>query len=270
MTPKTILVHAGLDAASDRRVSLAVRLADLFQATILGVGAEAFDPVFASVHGTERAVIEALRARIARDLPAAEGRFHELTAGARAEWRAFEAYPGQALVRTARGADLIVAGRPSAGDDLAHGARPADLVMEAGIPILVAADDDAAFTGDRIVVAWKDCREARRAMSDALPFLVRAQEVILVSVLEGLRSPAAAELGDIVQRLARHGVKARIDHVTRTKGSVADALDDAAQRHGADLIVAGAYGRSRLQEWALGGVTEDLIAASPRFVMLSH
>jgi len=143
--------------------------------------------------------------------------------------------------------------------------------MEAGGPVLLAADNDVRFSGERIIVAWKDSRESRRALGDSLPFLMRAQSVVVVGV-SGDANTVVDQGGmkDVVRRLSRHGVAAALEVVPRGKGTVADALDAVASRHAADLIVTGAYGHSRLREWALGGVTEDLIAASSKFVLFSH
>ena len=58
--------------------------------------------------------------------------------------------------------------------------------------------------------------------------------------------------------------------VIKGRGAIADALEETATRRGADLIVVGAYGHSRLREWALGGVTEDFIAASSKHILFSH
>jgi nucleotide-binding universal stress UspA family protein len=273
MAYKTILVHVDPSPESDRRVKLAVRVADLFDGSVNGLGAEAWAPVAASGYAAvDGAVLEAVRQRIAMDLPAAERRFHDLTAGRKGDrWMACEDYPARVLALEARGADLIVAGRPTPGASSTFAAKPAELIMQAGGPVLLAADNDAVFSGERVVVAWKDSPEARRALADALPFLMRAQRVFVISVA-GDTETVIDQFGmnDVVRRLSRHGVEAVIDVVHRGRATVADALEIAASHHGADLIVTGAYGHSRLREWALGGVTEDLIAASSKFVLFSH
>jgi nucleotide-binding universal stress UspA family protein len=100
---------------------------------------------------------------------------------------------------------------------------------------------------------------------------MQARGVSLVGVAGDSAAPVdQAGMEDVVRRLARHGVEAAIDVVPRGRGTVAAALETAADRHAADLIVVGAYGHSRLREWALGGVTEELIAASSKFVLFSH
>jgi nucleotide-binding universal stress UspA family protein len=273
MSFKTILVHADATPEGDGRVRLALRVADLFGAALIGLGAEAFAPVMASGYAAaDGAVIDAVRQRIAVDLPAAERRFRELAAGRKGDlWIACEDYPVRMLALESRGADLIVAGRPTHGVGATFAAKPAELIMDAGGPVLLAADGGAAFCGDHVVVAWKDSRESRRALSDSLPFLARAQTVTIVGVSGDADTVVdQAGLGDVARRLARHGVEAAVEVVSKGKGTVTTALEAAADRHGADLIVTGAYGHSRTREWMLGGVTEDLIAASPKFVLFSH
>jgi nucleotide-binding universal stress UspA family protein len=273
MSFKTILVHVDPSPDCDRRVRLAQQVADLFGGSVTGLGAEAFGLVPATGYAAaDGAVLEAARQRIAIDLPAAEEHFRILTAGRKGDrWLACEDYPARMLTLEARGADLIVAGRPVHGEGSTFAAKPAELIMEAGGPVLMAADRKARFSGEHVVVAWKYSRESRRALADSLPFLMRAQGVSLVGVTGDSAAPVdQAGMADVVRRLARHGVEAVIDVVSRGRGTVAAALDAAADRHAADLIVVGAYGHSRLREWALGGVTEELIAASSKFVLFSH
>jgi nucleotide-binding universal stress UspA family protein len=273
MSFKTILVHADPSPNSDRRLQLAVRVADLFEGFVTGLGAEAFDPVFASGDPMlSGSLVQTVRERIAADLPAAEKRFRALTHGRDGSvWISAADYPDKMLALHARGADLIVAGRPARGENATYSAKPVDLIIEAGAPVLLAADGDTEFRGDRVVVGWKDTRESRRALADSLPFLKRAQGVIIAAVsgeADAIGDPGG--LKDVVRRLARHGVDAIVEVAPKGKVSVAETLEDVAGRHGADLIVVGAYGHSRMREWMLGGVTEDLLAASSKFVLLSH
>jgi nucleotide-binding universal stress UspA family protein len=274
MTIKTVIVHAEPGPGCDRRVRLAARVADLFDASVIGLGAEAFDvaTISSGFAGTDGGAIEAVRELIATDLPAAEKHFRELVAQRRSlSWVASEGYPDKLLAYYARGADLIVTSRPKRGEGANYAARAADLVMEAGLPVLLAADSDEAFSGERIVVGWKDTRESRRAVTEALPFLKRARSVIIVAVCGEASTQIDQDgLKEVARRLARHCVEVSIEAVPKGKGSVADALEETAHRHSADMIVSGAYGHSRLQEWMLGGVTEDLVVSSSKFVLLSH
>ena len=76
-------------------------------------------------------------------------------------------------------------------------------------------------------------------------------------------------IDDVVAWLSRHGVAADTV-VAEALGDEARALTQIAQDRGAELIVAGAFGQSRLREWVFGGVTRDLLMHSERFTLLSH
>ena len=109
-------------------------------------------------------------------------------------------------------------------------------------------------------------------VNDALPLLTGAEEVLVVEAIpdaEG-REQALRRVGDVAALLARHGATARGEALETSERAVADDLLLAAERHGADLIVAGGYGHARLREWAFGGVTRDLLARCPKCCLLSH
>jgi nucleotide-binding universal stress UspA family protein len=270
MDIQSILVHADAGPGSNRRIALAMEIADRFNGSVTGLGAEACD---ATLVAGDAMLLETLRERSVVELSAAEAHFRNLTAGrANVGWIRDEGYPDRMLALHARGADLIVTSRPLRGDSPIYVPKLSELVMQAGAPVLVAADGAAAFSGRNVVVAWKDTRESRRAVTDALPFLKRAQKVVIVAIGCGETSSCIQSKGlvEVTARLARHGVSACVEIAPKGSGSVTESIEDAAGRHGADLIVAGAFGRPRLEEWWLGGVTEDLVMSSSKFVLLSH
>ncbi len=161
--------------------------------------------------------------------------------------------------------------RPSPHGNLMHGPDVANLVMQAGRPVLVVPSDAATFSADRVLVAWKDTREARRAVSDALPLLTKAKEVHVVAIPEPEGNDAATLAGadDVVNWLARHGVQAAA--IARPDfGGVGKSIERVADEIGADIIVAGAFGHSRFMEWLLGGVTRHLLRSAKACVLFSH
>jgi nucleotide-binding universal stress UspA family protein len=115
----------------------------------------------------------------------------------------------------------------------------------------------------RALIAWKDSREARRAVSDALPLLKQAESVTVAAV-----GPSEIELQmreqveDVANYLQRHGVTIGAKVAMPTREADAPVLLRLADERKADLIVAGAYGRSRLSEWIFGGVTRSLLTRS--------
>jgi nucleotide-binding universal stress UspA family protein len=179
--------------------------------------------------------------------------------------------PAPALACASRAADLIIAGgAPRQAQDPYKIASPVELAMTSGRPVLVAPPEAPGLSAKQVVLAWKDTREARRALSDALPFLHRADLVEVVEV------SAAAELEqadirtrDVAAALQRRGIKAEAKVVEHARVEAHQVLREASHI-GADLIVAGAYGHTRLGEWVFGGFTRDLLLQDDCYLVLSH
>jgi nucleotide-binding universal stress UspA family protein len=123
---------------------------------------------------------------------------------------------------------------------------------------------------DRVLVAWKDAREPRRAAMDALPLLRKATHVAVASIAAAdALEAAAAHVADVVAWLALHGVTS-VPVISRPFGDDAAQLQSIAREQEAGVIVAGAYGHSRLREWALGDVTRHLLLHGQGCALLSH
>jgi nucleotide-binding universal stress UspA family protein len=140
-------------------------------------------------------------------------------------------------------------------------------MMNAGRPILVVPPQREHLVGDRIVIAWKDTREARRALWDSLPFLKRADTVFVIAVGP---SDCKDSASDVSAYLARHGVASRAFVRPAPEKSAAHEIIRVAEDEGADLIVSGAYGHSRAREWIFGGFTRDLLDNIPVCCLFSH
>ncbi|GAA0598530.1 universal stress protein [Craurococcus roseus] len=277
-----LMVHVEPDDAAEPRIRLAADLADRFEAALIGfAGATVMPPpVTAPVLGPGVAVevLEAEQRRVEAGLRAAHERFRTIAErdGRRTGWRSFLDHPAAALAREARAADLLIGGRGGGAFGLGRDQTvdAGDLLMRAGRPVLVVPPGVAVLEARRVLVAWKDTREARRAVADALPLLADAEEVLVVEAVPdeaGDREAATRRTGDVAALLERHGATARGETLESHAGrAVADALLRAAERHGADLVVAGGYGHARLREWAFGGVTRDLLARCPVCCLLSH
>jgi nucleotide-binding universal stress UspA family protein len=272
-TFKTLLVHAEPGRASSHRVEAASRLARELDATLIGLGAETFEPIAVSDPYMGYATgewVTLVQEQIGKDLSAAEAAFRRDAAGAEIEWRSIQDFPHLALARTAHAADLIVVG-PRSRAPKTHAADPADVVMSAGRPVLTAPNERDHLRGQCVVVAWKNTPQCRRAVADAMPFLRRAEEVIVHAVCPTAASDAAVfETDGVVANLKRHQVDARAFVTPAAAERVTDEIERVAQDNSADLIVCGAYGHSRLREWALGGVTDSFLHRPPCFVLMSH
>jgi nucleotide-binding universal stress UspA family protein len=275
MSYKSLLIHVEPTPESNLRLRVAVDLARALDATLIGVGGN--QPLYLDnsmlVTGYgDGMVIQTLFDVDAANLVEAKDRFHTAAAslGAAAIWLSDTDYPDHALQVCAAGADLIIASAHRGPK--ASTAAAADLVLRAGLPILTVPTDLPAIRTKSIVIAWKNTREARRAVSDALPLLMAANEVTVLHVCPTVAKTSTAHSGldDVVARLTRHGVKPSVKTLERPSEDTFSALTEFAEEQLVDLIVAGAYGHSRTGEWMLGGVTQDLLAYSPLPVLFSH
>jgi len=275
MSYAAVLVHVQTDETGRARLKSATAVADMFDATLLGLGAEMVPPLSFD-NGYVSADVEwyeAMSKGIEDGLAAARELFEAETKGLAkpADWRSGVEFPGPALSRGARRADLIVASAPGQGRPSTYRDAPAaDLAITAGRPVLVTPAAAQPFSCERVVIAWKDTREARRAVSDALPFLQRAGSVLVLEVCAEAEEPdARAHVADVADLLKRHGARAETAVARCHQADSGEMILSRAAAYEADLIVAGAYGHSRLGEWVFGGVTRELLASS-RHVLLSH
>ena len=263
-----LMVHVDVDRDCEQRVELAIALAERFQAALIGVAGCALWPAFmAGDVGLTKSNEYDFQQIVARF----EQRGKKFRAQGRClnliEWRSMLETPGELLLREARAADLLIIGRGHS----AGGHDPGMILLRAGRPILLVPDAAAPLALRRVVVAWKDTRECRRAVRDALPLLQEAKEVLLVEIGEHeSRSQAKKTLADVGEYLVRHKVIVAEEVWRQPRASVAAELFQFVEEEKADLIVAGGYGHSRLGEWIFGGVTRELLAASPVCCMLSH
>ncbi len=174
------------------------------------------------------------------------------------EWSA------EAWVAQARCADLTIVGAP--GDaELYAPLSPDRLAAISGRPVLILPPTAGAI-GRHVLVAWNGGREATRAISDAMPLIEQADAVTVVSV-ETAEATAADDLA-LTAHLQAHGVAAAL--LRRTGPNPAVVLRREALARGADLIVMGVYGRSRMAEWVLGGVSRAMLRDPPLPILISH
>jgi nucleotide-binding universal stress UspA family protein len=173
------------------------------------------------------------------------------------------------IARRARTRDLCILPLASRNEDERAVAR--EVIFSSGRPALIFPDSRTVpLRADLIVVAWDGAACAARALAESLPLLARAREVRLLTVLNdkaGLTSGVAA---DAARHLAAHGVSATVDEIERGSHTIGQAFDGYLARHDADLLVMGAYGHTRVQEFILGSATEHVLRRPATPVFLSH
>jgi len=279
MTYKSILVHADDSARCAARLDVAFELAQAFGAhlTALALAPEIAVPSSVQVsYGPELAAAQERALRESLDPVKADFSRRAKRAGlTSAEWREAHGDPVAAAALHARYADLLIVGQTDPGDIRSQPVRGflEYLTLSAGRPTLVIPYA-GKFTriGSKALVAWNASRESTRAVTDALPLLVRATSVAVVVVdpqdaddLHG-DTPGA----DISLYLARHGVKAKTYPTLSGGLDVGDVILSRASDIGADLIVMGAWGHSRTRELIMGGATRSLLEQMTVPVLLSH
>jgi nucleotide-binding universal stress UspA family protein len=142
--------------------------------------------------------------------------------------------------------------------------------LKAGRPVLVVPKGVASFSPKHVAVAWKDVREARRAVLDALPLLQQAETVMIVEVVDSGSDQTSRSIKDVGTYLARHGIKTIAERLRPADVTAANSLLRLIEDENINLMVTGAYGHSRLGEWAFGGVTRDLFLESPICCLFAH
>lgn len=268
----SIMVPLNLGAGAEDRVKLAAALAERFKSRLIGIAAEEFVVPYIG-EGTasvDAILIEDAKRTAAENIAKAETLFRRNAGSLNdIDWRCAIGGPRSFVLNQARAADILVMARQGS-DDASQGRMalsPGDIVMDLGRPLIVVPPGVEHLSAKHVVVAWKDTREARRAVWDALPFLKEAETVTVLSVGSGAEDQGAA---DVSEYLALHGITSRA--VTRPDSVKfdADEVTIFACEHNADLIVCGAYGHSRMREWILGGMTYDLLESTPVCCLMSH
>jgi len=275
MTYSSVMVHLDLDESNDARLHVAGDLAEQFDAKLIGIaGCQPQPSVYADGILAQRFVRE-LEAEANEKLIRLEQRFRNAYQNriSNIEWRRAYGVPADFVAREARAANLVITGADRVGgfSDPLWRLDPSELVMKLGRPMMVVPPEADRLSLASVVVGWKDTREAQRATLDALPLLQKAKEVTVVEIIpdDGDRSAASRRVANVAAWLSRQQVDA-YHKVAIHRGDAVEQLLHHASDIGADIIVAGAYGHTRVRERIFGGVTRDLITKSDRCAVLSH
>jgi nucleotide-binding universal stress UspA family protein len=216
--------------------------------------------------------------RAAAEAAAAEGAARAILSAEDIRW-GVESMAGQlpimgdAVAERARFADLVVLPQPyGKGRGAEDEACVEAVLFHAGTPVLVLPEGrDTPPDPARIVVGWNQSPEALAAIRRAMPLLKRATLVDIVVVDPPRHGPERSDPGGtLAQMLARHGVRSEVAVLARTIDSTAQVLMNRAREFDADLVVMGAYGRSRLREALLGGATRDMLAKTTLPVFIAR
>jgi nucleotide-binding universal stress UspA family protein len=277
MAVKTILLHLCDERRAARLLSAAVPVARAQSAHLIGLsvvppyvvipaGDEAGTSLTVDEHRTayrtEARRMKEMFLAATSDLPMP------------AEWRDADAdfqTVTRVVVDQARTADLVIAAQTDgswANSNLLE--DPVRVIMESGRPVLLVPNaGHCELPPQRATIAYDGRREAARALFDSLPLLQTARDVSLVWINpEKMGSDLPAT--EICSALSRHGIKATAIDAHAIGADVGLELMRQAKLQGADMLVMGCYGHSRLRELILGGASRHVLTHMDLPVLMSH
>lgn len=277
---KSIAVFIGTSPSAETRVAFAARLACSHGAHLIGLyavpslmsgtAAESFVLGHTAVH-------EVIAQHRAREDEAIRLAKQSLSAICGRQGTSFEFRPlvlaefGDDLVLNSLHADLIIAGGHPGNGGLPNGWSAERLLLATGVPCILLPDSWNGSAAEHVVVAWNASREARRAISDALPLLVSAKSVTVLLIDPEKNSRHGEEPGaDIAHYLSRHGARVAVEQVASNGAPVASVILDRAKQHAAGLVVIGAYSHARAAQMVLGGVTRSLLREAALPLLIAH
>ncbi len=280
MAYKTILVHLNDPRRVKRLLDAAVPAARKMDAHLIGLSVIPPFVVIPGMDGGGASIsVDEHRVAYLEEAKAMKATFAAATADLPrpAEWREEDAGFGSIasmVIEAARTVDAVVTSQPDpAWLNSSLREDPVRVVMESGRPALVVPNEGAlSLPAKRVLVAWNGTREAARAVFDALPLMEGAQDVGVLWINPEKSSGVARDLpgAEICASLSRHGITCQTLEGHAVGGDAGLELLRQATAFGADLLVMGCYGHSRLREFVLGGASRDVLARMQLPVLMSH
>jgi nucleotide-binding universal stress UspA family protein len=280
LTYKTMLVHCDAAKSLGSRLDVAVELVQRFNAHLIALharppfqppaladGAYPLDQFFQDYDESVKAGQAAAAAAFTK---AIEGK--EIAS----EWRAVDGQADRTLIARAPYADLVIVGQSDPDEPTAlptPSNLPETVALSTGRATLVVPHIGVPKApGNIVMLCWKASREAARAASEAVPLMKAAKQVIVLVVNEKKSgSGGEADSGtEAVTWLSRHGIKATVQRDVTADAGVGEVILSRAMDLGADLIVMGIYGHSRLREMVLGGASRTVLSSMTVPVLMAH
>jgi nucleotide-binding universal stress UspA family protein len=276
---KDLVVCLSVTPERDPAAEFALSVASAFSARVAGIAFQS-DPITptALVDGMPPPpdLIESLRAESERAAKAAASRFDQAArlASVPSETRIVTSSVAGAANRfaeIARRFDLSVVAQAKPDGLGSEALIVEQALFDSGRPVVVVPYiQTAPFKADRVLLCWDGSRPAARAAGDAMPILARA-EVVEVFIVESGKLKSDEIPGvDIAEHLAHHGLNVKVTRTVSGDVDVANVILSHAADSGADLIVMGGYGHSRLREFILGGATRGILTSMTVPTFMSH
>jgi nucleotide-binding universal stress UspA family protein len=274
---KDIVVNLSVTKGGGPAGDYAVSLASAFGAQLTGV-AFVYDPIV-PVSATGYIPAEIIERQQADNEAFAKSALDRFGAATKREGLSAEpltiatslAGAGEHFSRIARRFDLAVLGQAEPDTSSIDDIIAETTLFESGRPIIIVPYIQMGpLKLDRAMVCWDGSRPAARAIGDAMPLLAKAGKVEIVSIADEPGKQDKIEGVDMGHHLARHGLKVEVERIPAGDVDVADALLSHAADSGADFMVMGGYGHSRLRQFLLGGVTRSTLRSMTVPVLMAH
>jgi len=278
MAFKTVLLVVGV-GQDDREVDRAVRIAEGLGAHLVVVVLGIAPPPPSSPYGVVSNDIWA--AEIREGQGEAQARADEIAArlGAREGGMTVQSqYIDRGTVATlvarfARYADVTLITPQDEGVDLMQGWVTNGALFESGRPVILLPRGETAFPAiKRLMIAWDASVEASKAVRDAIELMKGAEQVdaVLIDPVPSFEGHGPEPGADLATYLSRHGVSLTVHRLPKEGKDVAEILQRMAGDLGADLIVMGGFGHSRLRQRIFGGTTTSTIRETRVPVLMAH
>jgi nucleotide-binding universal stress UspA family protein len=275
---KDLLVHVPTTQPARPVVNYATSLAAKFSARLDAV-AFGYEPINAELTfegaAAVAAVMELQRERALQDADTAlkvfeaAAKLQGITYASR-KAAAIPAEAAETIGSLARLYDLTIVAQPEARASAMYNLAPEAVLFNSGRPMLmVPYIHERAFEANRIMVCWDGKRAAARAVLDAMPFLSAAETVEIIAINEDSEATEVTAAA-LATHLARKNIAAKAERLTAERGEIHNTILSAAADRGAQLIVMGGYGHSRLREFVLGGATRGVLQSMTIPVLMSH
>jgi nucleotide-binding universal stress UspA family protein len=276
---KNILIHLDHSSGCDNRLDIAFKLAQKFDAKLAGlfIVPDYVVPSYVEAQISVDLITDVTEKAVARAKETLAG-YQKLAddAGIKMEAHVVEGQVIPILREHTKYSDLLLLGQdqPDDPDNSSYGLADALLFEGACACMVVPHSGKLAVPGKRVLLTWNASRESARALREAMPFLSRAETVVVLSSEPNDGDSDTARGHPHAQELDRllksHGIEAVSSGISDPDISATDAIIGQAADMNADMIIMGAYGHARLREIILGGVTRDLLKQSPVPLFLAH
>ncbi|MBC7202501.1 MAG: universal stress protein [Pusillimonas sp.] len=272
-----IAIDLTKDGNQTRRLDTTLRLAVAHEAEVVGIYPRPEPTEY--LRGSNlmpREVSNMVSSHLAEEREEMLALFQKRTqeAGVKANWREPQGLAEDVLALHARYCDLLVMSQSENQTSSMRASQAEAVITSAGRPILmVPFIGELNPIGKRVLFCWDQGRRSTRAFADAGPILQQAKDLLVLTIDEDRELAKKQDLhdSDFNAYCAAHGYpQPKFIRQVSNHNSIGNIILNTATDQGCDMIVMGAYNRSRTREWVLGGTSKTLLDSMTVPILFSH